>query len=264
MTTRVAISPSDRYYILARDAFTCQYCGRSAPDVALHVDHIVPVAHGGENDPLNLLATCESCNTSKGTHLLPEAVKAELEEGIRRRSETYARTQSEAPESATTERHPDVVKRPQHLLRAHKAIVIEPLKGRRIHPDKQHVLLCAFDGEGDMTMSYHRRNRQSWETHPVVFRGEPKASPSVWRPLPYAESLTLINSLEFESVDQLCEGGRDVTIHKSKENIHLIQMTDHNTHRQTHYLFWVPLKTIELAIDVNTDDESTYTDEDIH
>ncbi len=41
------VGPKQRFDILRRDKFTCQYCGRSAPDVELHVDHIIPRAKGG-------------------------------------------------------------------------------------------------------------------------------------------------------------------------------------------------------------------------
>ena len=39
-----------RFDILNRDNFTCRYCGRSPPDVKLHVDHIHPQARGGGNE----------------------------------------------------------------------------------------------------------------------------------------------------------------------------------------------------------------------
>lgn len=56
-----------RFYVLRRDKFTCQYCGRKAPDVVLHIDHIKAVAHGGSNHPNNLLVACVGCNVGKGT-----------------------------------------------------------------------------------------------------------------------------------------------------------------------------------------------------
>jgi 5-methylcytosine-specific restriction endonuclease McrA len=36
-----------RFSILRRDSFRCYYCGESAPDVVLHVDHVIPRALGG-------------------------------------------------------------------------------------------------------------------------------------------------------------------------------------------------------------------------
>lgn len=55
-----------RFAILKRDGFACHYCGRSAPQVTLHVDHVIPVADGGETTVDNLAASCEECNLGKG------------------------------------------------------------------------------------------------------------------------------------------------------------------------------------------------------
>lgn len=54
-----------RFRILARDEFTCQYCGRQAPQVVLHMDHIVPQAKGGTDEDWNLLTSCQECNGGK-------------------------------------------------------------------------------------------------------------------------------------------------------------------------------------------------------
>lgn len=54
-----------RYRILERDNFTCQYCGRSAPDVVLNVDHRVPRSEGGTDEDGNLVTACQACNIGK-------------------------------------------------------------------------------------------------------------------------------------------------------------------------------------------------------
>lgn len=59
----------NRYDILERDKFTCQYCGRKAPDVILVVDHIIPVSKGGLNDVSNLATACSECNSQKSNKL---------------------------------------------------------------------------------------------------------------------------------------------------------------------------------------------------
>jgi 5-methylcytosine-specific restriction endonuclease McrA len=64
--TREQLPPSLRFAVLARDKFTCQYCGRSAPDVSLHIDHVVPLASGGANSITNLKTACSDCNLGKG------------------------------------------------------------------------------------------------------------------------------------------------------------------------------------------------------
>ena len=55
-----------RFEVFKRDSFTCQYCGRKAPDVILNCDHVSPVADGGETDILNLITSCRECNGGKG------------------------------------------------------------------------------------------------------------------------------------------------------------------------------------------------------
>lgn len=59
------VSKALRYQILRRDNHTCRYCGRSAPEVKLTVDHVVPETLGGSDDPTNLAAACADCNGGK-------------------------------------------------------------------------------------------------------------------------------------------------------------------------------------------------------
>lgn len=64
---RDGLNPKDRFAVLQRDNFTCQYCGRRPPAVKLTVDHRVAVAKGGSlRHPDNLCAACEACNAGKG------------------------------------------------------------------------------------------------------------------------------------------------------------------------------------------------------
>lgn len=63
----MAVSRRLRFEVLRRDKHTCQYCGRSAPDVAIEVDHLVPVSLGGTDEPSNLVTACEQCNRGKSS-----------------------------------------------------------------------------------------------------------------------------------------------------------------------------------------------------
>lgn len=69
---RKAISKKVRFEVFKRDSFTCQYCGKAAPDVILHVDHIDPVSRGGGNDILNLITSCADCNGGKSNRVLDD------------------------------------------------------------------------------------------------------------------------------------------------------------------------------------------------
>lgn len=73
MAKRKGISKKTRFEVFKRDSFTCQYCGRSAPEVVLHVDHIQPVSKEGEDDILNLLTSCFDCNMGKKDRLLSDS-----------------------------------------------------------------------------------------------------------------------------------------------------------------------------------------------
>jgi 5-methylcytosine-specific restriction endonuclease McrA len=53
-----------RKAVLARDAWTCQYCGRQS--VGLTVDHVMPRSRGGESVWDNIVASCAPCNRKKG------------------------------------------------------------------------------------------------------------------------------------------------------------------------------------------------------
>lgn len=70
--TRREVSVRLRFEVFKRDKFTCQYCGRYAPDVTLHADHIDPVSNGGSSDLINLITACSDCNFGKGARLLSD------------------------------------------------------------------------------------------------------------------------------------------------------------------------------------------------
>lgn len=64
---RSNLSPKERFTILERDGFTCQYCGRTPKDgIVLHVDHITSVHDKGSNETENLITSCAECNFGKG------------------------------------------------------------------------------------------------------------------------------------------------------------------------------------------------------
>ena len=67
-----SLSKKTRFEVFKRDSFTCQYCGKSAPDVVLEVDHITPVSEGGDDDPMNLVTACFDCNRGKGARALSD------------------------------------------------------------------------------------------------------------------------------------------------------------------------------------------------
>lgn len=70
-----------RFEVFKRDSFTCQYCGRKAPDVVLNADHIAPLAGGGETTLLNLVTSCRDCNSGKSNVPLSEGAAVAKAQG---------------------------------------------------------------------------------------------------------------------------------------------------------------------------------------
>ena len=71
------LSVRRRFQVFQRDSFTCQYCGRTSPDVVLEVDHIVPLSKGGSDDVMNLWTSCWDCNRGKAAKSLDVVVTGE-------------------------------------------------------------------------------------------------------------------------------------------------------------------------------------------
>lgn len=89
---RKPISKSLRFEVFKRDSFRCQYCGAEAPSVILHVDHIVAVANGGDNDVTNLITSCMPCNLGKSDvelsdHAAVSKARAQMDELQQRREQ---------------------------------------------------------------------------------------------------------------------------------------------------------------------------------
>ncbi|NCC64746.1 MAG: HNH endonuclease, partial [Spirochaetia bacterium] len=65
------------FEVFKRDLFTCQYCGKKAPEAILEIDHIIPVSKGGDNSIENLVAACRECNGGKSNKKLSELSEVE-------------------------------------------------------------------------------------------------------------------------------------------------------------------------------------------
>jgi len=89
---RKALSKKVRFEVLKRDSFACQYCGASAPEALLQVDHIKPVSKGGTNRITNLITSCQPCNSGKSDRELSDTTvvskqKAQLDALQQRREQ---------------------------------------------------------------------------------------------------------------------------------------------------------------------------------
>ncbi|WP_036486745.1 HNH endonuclease [Myxosarcina sp. GI1] len=64
-TPRINIPHTVRKYVLQRDEYQCQSCGKTAKEIELNIDHIIALAKGGSNDISNLQTLCRRCNQQK-------------------------------------------------------------------------------------------------------------------------------------------------------------------------------------------------------
>jgi len=70
----MAVSKRLRYEVMRRDGFRCRYCGFSASETELQVDHVQPIALGGGDEPENLVTSCADCNAGKSASSPDQAI----------------------------------------------------------------------------------------------------------------------------------------------------------------------------------------------
>lgn len=109
---RDPLSKRLRYEVMRRDGHTCRYCGAKAPDVELTVDHVVPVALGGKNEPTNLVTACRECNAGKSSTVADSAIV----EGVNDDAIRWGKAMQRAAEVRATARshQEDVLDRVDH------------------------------------------------------------------------------------------------------------------------------------------------------
>lgn len=90
----MSVSKRLRFEIFRRDNNACRYCGASAPEATLTIDHVVPVTLGGTDDPTNLVTACKDCNSGKSA----SNPNAELVAGVADDALRWARAQHLAAE----------------------------------------------------------------------------------------------------------------------------------------------------------------------
>ena len=73
-TPRIPIPPEVRKYVFERDRYQCQSCSKTKLETQLSIDHIIPLARGGQNDISNLQTLCIPATSRKNTTLTPASV----------------------------------------------------------------------------------------------------------------------------------------------------------------------------------------------
>jgi hypothetical protein len=67
----MAISAKQREFVRMRANDCCEYCRIREEDrvLAFHIDHIIPLKHGGADDDDNFCLGCYKCNGYKGSNV---------------------------------------------------------------------------------------------------------------------------------------------------------------------------------------------------
>lgn len=72
-----------RWEIITRDDSACYLCGVGLTYEQVELDHLIPVAQGGGNEPENLAVACGPCNKSRGARLtIRQIIKRNQNRGV--------------------------------------------------------------------------------------------------------------------------------------------------------------------------------------
>jgi hypothetical protein len=132
---RSPISPSQRFRVFQRDRFVCQYCGARPPEIKIRVDHIHPVAAGGDSSDENLITACFECNAGKATRRVPGFV-------LHHRVWEYVKR---LPSPAVSD----------ELMRSWTAELVEVMVGSELEPELLGTLTERFDSWNDWRSRCH-------------------------------------------------------------------------------------------------------------
>jgi len=68
---RLGLTQKKKQSVFKRDGLECAYCKTCLAE-KYHIDHVLPISRGGNNNMNNLVVSCAACNLSKGQKLLGE------------------------------------------------------------------------------------------------------------------------------------------------------------------------------------------------
>lgn len=77
---RPKVSKAKRKRVYQRDNGVCAYCKRRLSFEDFCIDHIIPLARGGNNEECNLTVSCMKCNLKKHT-MTADEFKAVMKDG---------------------------------------------------------------------------------------------------------------------------------------------------------------------------------------
>lgn len=209
------------------------------------MDHIVPFARGGNDSDINLLTSCQACNLSKGSLLLPVDTIKELQEGIIVRTKEYEEHLSKNP-LLTHKKVDNTFNRPSKLLSRFPKIV-ELATNRSIHPGKEHHIVVNVDNNKLVSFEYKRYFKNDWENVVTVKNNK------TFIPLSITEYTNIIEASKFDIVDKTNEMFSSVEVKTNSKGLYLVKLRDLDGSFIV-YSFWMKAKG--LIVHINNNDES--------
>lgn len=93
----MTVSKRTRFEVFRRDKYACRYCRSTENE--LTIDHVVPIALGGTDDPSNLVACCRDCNSGKSSASPDASLVSDVDEDAARWAAARARAAAKIAQS---------------------------------------------------------------------------------------------------------------------------------------------------------------------
>ncbi len=71
---------NSQWWINVKNQGVCHYCQKKVSSKEITMDHLIPLARGGNSTKGNLIPSCVSCNQSKGLKTPVDILLSELEQ----------------------------------------------------------------------------------------------------------------------------------------------------------------------------------------
>lgn len=239
-----------RYNILKRDHFTCQYCGRSAPDVELHVDHLYPQILGGHNDPFNLLASCDQCNLGKSRYPLSKEGLKEKQDDIVARMSAFHKLHG-YPLSTTKQTNVDLYPYPNKLLRTFKAGIQAFPKQYTYTQDKTYHLEFVFDDDDRTLIVQYIKQYKNHDQRKALFEHiEPFSTHHT-----QTDYNTLFEHQPLTLMDELISVTDHIMLFKDSRGFVVLTILNRAEKTFKPYVFFVPFKQMNFLLTITSNDE---------
>jgi hypothetical protein len=161
------LSKSLRFKVLSDAGFKCAYCGKTANDSVLEVDHVVPRSAGGKDEITNLVAACYDCNRGKRDRAIKVTptvalVAAKREQSYLLHIELYCQNQScpcRETEVFVKDYDNDLVEMLNAKGGVFKCVICrKPMKVHWIRTRDEHASVCEMQARQSVNTQRYERD----------------------------------------------------------------------------------------------------------